>query len=343
MRQDVQTPRERFGMLVIDEQPDRCCVLPLVTAHAAALGGFRLRDYYTSGKIMAQAELSALEYYGHDGLSIFSEVGLIAEAMGSVFNYPEDDLPILTKPVAARDIDAVRLPDVTRDGRLPVYLEAIEQCYRAVADRFPILVYVPAPFTTGMLLADPNRFLMDTVKRPAWVKSLLDLTLGVTRDFCRAIADAGGLPLVVDPLASSSVISPRAFRTFALPYERALIDFLHRYDFDVILHICGNTMPILDLLPATGADLISVDKVDMKMIRERLDNRLRIVGNYDTSHLAFGEPGEIGRETEVMVRENMYAKRGYIAATGCEVPIRTPPENVKAFIKAAKETGWYWE
>jgi len=160
---------------------------------------------------------------------------------------------------------------------------------------------------------------------------------------CYHVIDAGGLPIIVDPLASSSVISPRAYRQHALPYERKLIDFLHRYDLDVILHICGDTTPILDLLPETHADLISIDRVDLIDTIEKLSAKVRVIGNYDTSLLAFSTPEGIASGVKDMVKLAMNAPKGYIAATGCEVPIQTPGENVMAFMNAVKENGWYWD
>lgn len=340
---DILTPRERFGLLVIDEKPDRCNVMPLITSHAATIKDMKLKDYYTNGESMARAQIAALETYGHDAISIFSEVGIIAEAMGSEFEYPEHDLPVQRTPaLAKKNVDDLILPNPEKDARLPVYLEAIEYSYDAVGDRLPILAYVPAPFTTGMMLSDPNKFLMQTIREPEVVTKIMEKSLEAAIEFCYHIIDAGGLPIIVDPLASSSVISPKAYKQFALPYERQLIDFLHRYDLDVILHICGDTQPILDLLPKTHADLVSIDRVNMTDTMVQLAGQARIIGNYDTSRLAFATPDLISTEVRDLVKVAMYSKKGYIAATGCEVPVHTPKENVMAFVDAAKEAGWYW-
>ena len=340
---DILTPRERFSLLLIDEKPDRCNAIPLITSHAATVKGMRLKDYYTDGEKMARAQIAAFEEYGHDAISIFSEVGIIAEAMGSEFEYPDDDLPVLRSPVLEKkgvaDID---VPNPKTDARLPVYLEAIQYCYEALGDRLPILAYVPAPFTTGMMLSDPNKFLIATIKNPQHITSVMEKSLDAAIEFCYHIIDAGGLPMLVDPLASSSVVSPKAYRQFALPYERRLIDFLHRYDLDVILHICGDTKPIIDLLPQTNADLVSVDRVHMPQVIIQLAGKMRIIGNYDTSKMAFSSPTVITSEIKELVRRSMHAPKGYVAATGCEIPVQTPRENVKAFINAAKEVGWYW-
>ncbi len=338
------TPRERFGLLVIDENPDRCPVIPLVTSHAAAVADIQLKRYYTDGTAMAEAQLIALEEYRHDAISIFSEVGIIAEALGSEFFYPDDDLPVLKVPALEKTgVHDLVVPNPKNDKRLPLYREAIGHAYRAVGDTVPILGYVPAPFTTGMMLADQEQFLVATLKNPALIHSLMEISLKAAIEFCYDIIDAGALPIIVDPLASSSVVSPRVYQELALPYEQALIRFLHRYDFDVILHICGDTGPILQLLPLTGADLVSLDQVALATIVEQLSPTMRIIGNFNTSSLAFRTPAEIRLEVQQMVKKGKTATKGYIASTGCEVPIRAPVENVRAFIDAAKEVGWYWE
>lgn len=343
-KHEILNSRERFGLLVIDEKPDRCNIIPLITSHAAMVADIKLKKYYTNGETMAKAQIAALEEYGHDAISIFSEVGIIAEAMGSEFFYPNNDLPVLKKPALSKvGIEELKIPDTKKEGRLPVYLEAIDYAYSAVGDKIPILAYVPAPFTTGMMLSDPNQFLLDTIKNPKRVKEIIELSLNAAIEFCHEIINVGGLPILVDPLASGSVISPKAYREFALPGEQGLIKFLHRYDFDVILHICGDTTPMLDLLPLTGADLISLDKVDLNLAIQKLAKIIRVIGNYDTSKIGFSSTGQISQEVREMVKNGIQAEKGYIAATGCEVPIQAPIENVKAFIAAAKEVGWYWD
>jgi uroporphyrinogen decarboxylase len=343
-KNDILTPRERFGLLVIDEEPDRCNVIPLLTSHAAHVARMPLRNYYTKGKSMAQAQIIALEEYRHDAINLFSEVGIIAEAMGSIFDYPENDLPILKTPFLTQyRLSDIKLPDPSNTKRLPVYLEAIDYTYNAVGDRIPILAYVPAPFTTGMMLSDPSQFLIQTIKQPELITEIMEISLRAAIEFCYHIIDAGALPVIVDPLASASVISPKTYEKFALPFEQKLIEFLHRYDLDIILHICGDTAPIIDQLPMTGADLISIDRIDLALVLKKLSNKIRIVGNFNTSLIAFSSPAEIRQQVRKMISIGKRSPKGYIAATGCEIPISSPPENVTAFIESAKENAWYWD
>ena len=80
----------------------------------------------------------------------------------------------------------------------------------------------------------------------------------------------------------------------------------------------------------------------MNLTLQKLAKKMRIIGNFDTTKIGFSSSGEINKEVKEMVKIGVEAEKGYIASTGCEVPIRATIENVKAFIAAAKEVGWYW-
>ncbi len=337
---DLLTPRERFGLLVIDEPQDRVPVFPLVTAHAARVAGVSVRDYYTDGAAMARSQLVAQETYGIDFISFFSEVGLVAEALGSQFDYPEDDLPLLARPKWA-DVAHVdnRIVDPERDGRLRVYLDAVKYAYEARGDTVPILAYVPAPFTTAQQLVDQEAFLLGLLTDPERVNQLLAYAVSSVTRFCRAIIGAGGLPILVDPLASGSVISAEHYREFALPSEAKVIRYLHRYDLDVVLHICGDTSATIAMMPETGADLLSIDRIDVADAVAGAGERCRIVGNYDTSAMLLSDPLTVESDVTQMVLTGMKCPRGFVAATGCEVPVEAPYDNVRAFVRAARRAG----
>ncbi len=337
---ELLTPLERFGLLVIDEPQDRVPVFPLVTSHAARVLGVSLRDYVTDGATMARAQLVAQDRYGHDFISLFSEVGLIAEALGSGFDFPSDDLPMFLRPKwpGLGEVDD-RVVDPVSDGRLKVYLDAIDYAYEARGDRVPILAFVPAPFTTAQHLVPAEEFLLGLLLEPDKVHELLRYATRSVIQFSKAIINQGGLPMLVDPLASGSVISPAQYREFALPYEREVIDYWHRYDLDVILHVCGDTELIIEALVESGADLLSIDRIKLSGAVKRVGDKVRLIGNLSTSEVWLGRPEEIEATVDEMVRLNRDCPMGLVASTGCEVPIATPPANIDAFVRAARKAG----
>jgi len=344
---EILTPRERFSLLVFDEKPDRILIFPLITNHSAYVSNYPIKEYYTKGKILAHCQINAYEIYQTDFLSVFSDVGIIAEALGSEFEYPEDDLPKLKKPLFSCLKDFIKKSlNIEYDeskGRFSLYFEAVEILYASLGDILPVLAYIPAPFTTLALLFEPNEILKDLTKKEnkKIIKEVLSLITDFTIQFIKGIINYGALPIIVDPLASGSVVSPKIYKNFAFPYEEKLINYLHRYDLDVILHICGNTQIYLKELKKSSADLLSLDKIDLFYAKKILGNKFRLIGNFDTTEILISSPETIRQKVKNLVLKMKNNKKGYILATGCEVPFLTPKENLKTFIEEGKNFGRY--
>ena len=336
------TPLERVSLLLIDEEPDQLVRVPLVTAHAAAVAGLRPGDCVLDGQLMAEAQLAALDRYGQDAFTVFSDVGILAEAMGSTYRHDRDAVPILDVPVVTDGAALARLrPPQPDEGRLPVYVEAVRALYRARGDRVPVTCFVPAPFTTAAGLRGVEDFLVDTITDPDLARRLVEIAEAAAVPILDEIVLAGGLPVLVDPLASASVASPRAYREFALPGTKRLIERLHRLDLDIVLHVCGEIGPILEDLAATGADLLSFDRTPVRVVREGVGDRMRLFGNLSPSLLLAGEPADVRREAERAVRDGAGNPKGFILSTGCELAVKTPPENVDALMEAGLGAGSY--
>ena len=339
-------PRERWGLLLIDEFPDRPPVFPLVTSHSAKVQGINLIEYSTNGKLLAESQLTAQRKYNHDGLSVFTDVGIIAEAMGSKYHFREFDVPILDEPVIKDNaqIEALSAPDPGSTGRLPVYLEAIDRLYNAMGDILPVFAYIPCSFTTAAGLRGVEDFLMDTLISPESAHSLLEISLTAAIKFCDACILAGALPILVDPLASGSVISRRTYSEFAKPYQQRLIEYLHRYDLDITLHICGDTSGMLDLIPETGADLFSFDKVPVDAVSEAMGDRVRLVGNLPPHALLHSSELSVPDYTIDIIDKGLSNPKGLVISTGCEVPILCDDNKLNTMIKHGKscsyDVGW---
>lgn len=326
--------RERWGLLLIDEFPDRPPVFPLVTSHSAVTGGINLTQYSTQGRALAEAQLKAQAKYRHDGLSVFTDVGIIAEAMGSKYHIRDYEVPILDRPFleSTEMIDELRIPDPAKDGRLPVYLEAIDYLFQAKGDVLPVFAYIPCPFTTAAGLRGVEEFLMDTLLDPDAARQVLEISWEAAVKLSDECILMGALPILVDPLASGSVISRRTYREFAFPYEERLIRYLQRYDLDITLHICGDTTGYLDLIPATGADLFSFDKAPVCDCRKAMGEKVRLVGNLAPHDLLGSSkldvPGAVGE----ILREGVLNPKGFVLSTGCEVPIKCDIRRLEVLI-----------
>jgi len=247
-------------------------------------------------------------------------------------------VPILDKPIIEDPvkIDSLRVPDPGSNGRLPTYLEAIEKLYLTMGDVLPVFAYIPCPFTTAAGLRGIDEFLMDTIMLPQAAHQLLDISLRAAVAFCDDCIIAGALPILVDPLASGSVISRATFREFAQPYLQRLISYLHRYDLDITLHICGDTSKHTDLIAETGADLFSFDKLNVASAVQDMGEQVRLVGNLPPNGLLESSSLHIEDACNSVLSQGIANPKGFVLSTGCEVPHKCDSGKLHTMIDIGK-------
>lgn len=103
-----------------------------------------------------------------------------------------------------------------------------------------------------------------------------------------------------------------------------------------VLHICGNTTYILKEMAATGAEGLSLDtavKLD-EVIGSVPDSVL--IGNVDPVRIMLDGTPEKVYENTLDLRKKMKDHNNFILSTGCDLPPKTPHENIQAFVEAGK-------
>ena len=151
------------------------------------------------------------------------------------------------------------------------------------------------------------------------------------------MAEVGGIPALVDPVATGSMISRAAFERFALPGIRRGLARVRAHHMAPILHICGRTSTIIDLMADSGAMVLSVDQIDLKEAKEKAGKRVCLMGNVrPTETLLGGTPDDVRREARQCLVDAGDNPGGFILSSGCEVPIATPPENLMALMEVAQ-------
>jgi uroporphyrinogen decarboxylase len=344
MSPDKLTPKERIGAFLQGERPDRVPCTPLILNHASRVLGVTVGAYNRDGQVMGQAHVAAFRRYRHDMITIFTDTAILAEAMGTTLHYPDDDAAYVETPVVREpeDVEKVRRADPWQAGRMPVYLEAIQVCNGAAGDEVFTACCYAAPFTTAACLRGTDQFARDLRRNPALAHALLKLALEVALDFTDAVVEAGGVPVLVDPVATGSMISEPLFREFAEPYIAPLCERIRAHGFPAILHICGKTHRLWEAMADTGANVLSLDQADLAEAKSRVGHRVCLMGNVRPAQtLLNGTPEQVDAEAKACLEVAGDSPGGFILASGCEVPLHTPPENVDALMNAARKYGRY--
>jgi len=269
----------------------------------------------------------------------------MAEAMGCKLQIQPNSVAFVRDQMIKEpsDLDKIKVPDPERDGRLPIHLKATELIKEKIGTDAPIFKYVPGPLTLASVLRSPDQLLMDLIRNPDFVYDILKSAFESSKLYGVATVEHGAdIAVVGDPIASSSVISPKMFDQFAFSPIKNILKSISDVGGIPSLHICGNTIPILERMVDTGARIIELDyKVDLKLARDMVGESVCIQGNIDpVSILLNGKPSDVERKVRECI-EKAAKGGGFILSSGDEVPLNAPFENVKAMVSAAKKYGQY--
>jgi uroporphyrinogen decarboxylase len=334
---------ERITAALKGAFPDRTPVMLHNFMLAAREAGVTMREYRESPEIIARCFIQAVEEYDYDGILVDVDTATLAGAVGVPVDFPEDaparcERGLLTGLGQVDDLPPV---DVACYQGVQVWLEAV----RILRKYFRDEVFIrgncdQAPFSLASLMRSLPEWLMDLMDaanhRLAW--RLLDYCAEASRQFLVLMAAAGAHMLSNgDSPAGPDLSSPALYRKFALPYEKQMVKCAHELGLPYMLHICGKTNLILRDMLSTGADALELDqKTDPRLAHEILKDRATFVGNIDPNAvLALGTPALVEEKTRELVEIFSDTPR-FILNAGCAIPATTPPENLRAMIRAAR-------
>lgn len=197
------------------------------------------------------------------------------------------------------------------------------------------------PFTLTAQIYGTERVMQGIYKDKAGVREVLEFGAEASFRYYEGFIRAGARILsVAEPTASGDLISRRHFEEFVLP---CLVKFFKRTkEAGVInlLHICGNITNRLDLIPLSGADVLSVDyKVDLNKVRETVGDKMAFAGNVNPVEvLVDATPDEVAAVSRACL-EKAGGDSHFILMPGCDLSPGVPLENLQAMIG----TGLNWD
>ena len=205
-----------------------------------------------------------------------------------------------------------------------------------------------SPWQALCFIAGTQESIMWAMDDPQWVhhamESLLQKSIKFTQ-LCEGIpsdiVEIGG------GAASNTVISPKMFREFCLPYDKRQIEYIHAAGPKVVYHLCGGMMKMADMVIETGSDGLETmtpplmgGDCNLKEASRLFGDRLFFIGGFDqNAGFENGSPEDAKR----LVFECFEATKdnaGYIVSPSDHF-FNGNPENIYAFVAAAKECRYY--
>ncbi len=330
----AMTSTQRLAARLAGQPVDRIPNMTLVMQFAADQIGAPLAQYYQDYHVLCESNFVTAEKYGLDLVDAISDPYRETADFGAQIVFPDDNLPVCREPLIKdlSDVATLPFPDPLRPGsRMRDRVDAIRLFHERVGGQMPVQGWVEGALAEAADLRGVTTLLYDLYDRPEWVETLLEKVTEVAIAFALAQVEAGATIIGLGD-AIASQVGPAAYRRFALPYEQRIFEAVRQAGAMARLHICGNTTRLVRDMARSGAQIIDLDwQVDLGAARAvvgEVDPAIALCGNFDPVAVLYeGTPDDVRRAVE-----HCRAQGGpnWLAAPGCEVPRRTPHDNMIA-------------
>ncbi len=312
--------------------------VPFVGCHAGELIGQRADEFLVSKENIVNGVSRAIELYQPDGIPVVFDLQIEAEALGCGLQWKTDNPPaVVFHPLKeGKKLDDLKIPCPCK-GRIPVVMDAA----RELKDKYPDMALyglITGPFTLALHLLGTDIF-MQMMMEPDPVHDLMEFATDMGKFMARQYIAAGcEVIAVVDPMTSQ--IDPGLLETFVLPYATGLFQEIRDLGTLSSFFVCGNATHNIELMCKCKPDNVSIDEnISLEQVKGiALDHGISFGGNMRLTTVLL-----LGTEEDAMADAlscmDIAGKKGFILAPGCDLPMKTPPANLKAVTRLVHDEG----
>lgn len=256
----------------------------------------------------------------------------LSDALGCVLGTPEIDRQYFIKEHPyAESIEGLEFPaDFLERGRFPAYKEHFRLLREKIGDELIMFGETEGAFTAAANLVGTEQFMKWCMKKPGEVEKVLEVTKEAAIAAANFAFDNGADYYVfAEPTSGPALMSPRLWKNIVLPLEKEIVG---RIKGPVVLHICANTDPIIEMMCDTGVAGISIEeKADLKAAVEIASQKgVKVFGNVATATTLFnGAPEEVYKEATAALENGTD-----FLCPGCGIAPNSPLENILQLKKA---------
>lgn len=289
-----------------------------------------IREKYSFVEMTHTPELAAeitaqpIRAFGMDAAILFSDILVVAEALGVPFHIEEKVGPVMERPVSCAE-DLKRLDSSNISEKLNYVAEAIKLIDLPV----PLIGFAGGPFTlTHYMAVNHKQWLFED---PKSFHQLLGMITDATIDYLN-MQVAAGVDAVQIFDSWVNALAPKQFEEFSLPYLKKIVDNVNA----PTLLFCRGSSIYAEQLASLQPNGISLDwNASLPAIREKVGPNIALQGNLDPDVLS-GPFTAIRKEVRSMV-ESMEGDPGYIFNLGHGILPHHKVDAVRCLVETIKE------
>ena len=311
--------------------------VPFVGVHGGFLTGVDAETYLKSADEVVKGVSKAIEEYNPDGIPVVFDLQIEAEILGCQLKWAAHNPPAVVSHPLAEGVSLSDLKIPTKnDGRISVAVEATKKL-RAKYPDIALYGLITGPFTLALHLMGTDIF-MKLFEAPEEVVEVMEFCTKVGKKISEYFIDAGcDIIAVVDPMTSQ--IDPLTFETFVTPYCTEIFEYVRSREKLSSFFVCGHAQQNIKAMCDCRPDNVSFDEnIPLDFVKEiALKKGISFGGNMKLTVVLLMGNEDDARENALECLD-MAGKIGFILAPGCDLPMNTPPENIKAVSELVHDT-----
>ena len=189
------------------------------------------------------------------------------------------------------------------------------------------------PVTLASDLASVKKFMKWSIKKPEDFQTILDFACDACIEYANALLDAGADVISVpDPVASPDLMAPDTFDTVLKPVLQKFADGVKG---PMILHVCGDVSPVLEMMADCHFESISIEEkvTDLAGAKAKVAGKVTICGNVSSPFtLLAGDEAKVKADSKKALDDGID-----VLAPGCGIAPDTSVANLKAMVAARDE------
>ena len=282
----------------------------------------------------AEVTLQPIDLIGVDAAIIFSDILVVAEALGIDYELIPQKGPVFSSPLRSPS-DLIRLQGIEESENLEDTYEAIRIVKRALNGKHPLIGFAGAPWTLFCYMTEgcgsktfshAKRLLF---QHPDFAHRLLQKITDTTITYLKGQI-AAGVDIIQVFDSWGGILSSEAFTKFSFPYLKQICEAIEAVPTIVFAKGAFYAYPLLNTL---SCEVIGLDwQTQPDFARTYIPNKA-FQGNLDPCVL-YSSPKEIERKTLEMIKSFTPGK--HIANLGHGMYPDIPPDNLKAFVHTVK-------
>ena len=344
----VMTPKERIFAALKQQTLDRPPVA--VFTQSATVGqmdrlGAAWPEAHMNPELMAKLAAGQADFFGFEVVRTAFCLTAETEALGArvavekkeaapmIKEHPVKFDP-LTKVYDDYESMLITPEEMVKTGRCQTVIDSIKLLKKSHGDNYAIVAGSTGPFTIAGNLVNTENLIYGMMVVPDLVEKLTAFINPYVKAYTDALFEAGAdVVQCSEPSGSTDMLTPDMFEPTVGKFVRQSLAPREKDDKYTVLHICGNTLPILKMMAATGVTGISIEeKVDPFDAVKTVDGACALVGNVGSV-----KPLYRGKPEDVEAAAKKSAEAGFnIISPGCGVAPKTPDANMEALVRAIK-------